>query len=39
MVEDKRAMYNRFSEKSGDSTKWFQIVKDFLEQGFMVVVL
>jgi hypothetical protein len=34
MVEDKRAMYNIFSEQSGHSTKWVQIVKDFLNQAF-----
>jgi hypothetical protein len=34
MFEDRRAMYDRFSEKGGHSTKWVQIVKDFLNQVF-----
>jgi hypothetical protein len=34
MVEDRRAMYNGFSEKGGHSTEWVRVVKDFLNQGF-----
>jgi hypothetical protein len=30
MVEDRRAMYDGFSEKAGHSIEWVQIVKDFL---------
>jgi hypothetical protein len=35
MIEDKRVMYDRFSEKGGNSTEWIQIVKDFLNQVFL----
>jgi hypothetical protein len=35
MVEDRRVMYDEFSEKSGHSTEWVQIIKDFLNQAFV----
>jgi hypothetical protein len=34
MVDDKKAMYDRFSKKSGHPTKWVRIVKKFLNQAF-----
>jgi hypothetical protein len=34
MAEDRRAMYNGFNEKSGHSTEWVRIIKDFLNQAF-----
>jgi hypothetical protein len=34
MGEDRRAMYDGFSEKGGHSTDWVQIVKNFLNQAF-----
>jgi hypothetical protein len=34
MVDDRRAMYNGFSKKSGHSTEWVRIVKEFLNQAF-----
>jgi hypothetical protein len=34
MDEDRRAMYNGLSEKSGHSTEWVRIIKDFLNQAF-----
>jgi hypothetical protein len=34
MVEDRKAMYDRFSEKGGHSIEWVHIMKDFLNQAF-----
>jgi hypothetical protein len=34
MADDKRVMYNGFSKKSGHSTEWVRIVKEFLNQAF-----
>jgi hypothetical protein len=34
MTKDRRAMYDRFSEKSGHSIEWVWIVNDFLNQAF-----
>jgi hypothetical protein len=34
MVDDKRAMYDGFSKKSGHSAEWVWIVKEFLNQAF-----
>jgi hypothetical protein len=34
MAKEKSMMYDGFSEKSGHSTEWVQIVKDFLNQAF-----
>jgi hypothetical protein len=33
-ADDRRAIYDRFSEKNGHLTEWVQIVKDFLNQAF-----
>jgi hypothetical protein len=32
--KDRRAMYDRFSDKGAHSTEWFQITKDFLKLAF-----
>jgi hypothetical protein len=34
MADDRRAMYDRFSKKSGHSAEWVRIVKEFLNQAF-----
>jgi hypothetical protein len=34
MANDRRAMYDGFSKKSGHSTEWVQIVKEFLDKAF-----
>jgi hypothetical protein len=34
MVDDRRAMYDRFSKKSGHSAEWILIVKEFLNNFF-----
>jgi hypothetical protein len=34
MAKDRTVMYNRFGENGGHSTKWVQIIKDFLNQAF-----
>jgi hypothetical protein len=34
-VEDRRVMYDRFSKKSGHSTEWVRIVKEFLNKVFV----
>jgi hypothetical protein len=34
MVDDRRAMYDRFSKKSGHLVEWVRIVKEFLNKAF-----
>jgi hypothetical protein len=34
MVDNRRAMYDRFSKKSGHSAEWVRIVKEFLNKAF-----
>jgi hypothetical protein len=34
MADDRRAMYDGFSKKSGHSAEWVQIVKEFLNKAF-----
>jgi hypothetical protein len=34
MAEDRRVMYDRFSEKGDHSIEWVPIIKDFLNQAF-----
>jgi hypothetical protein len=31
MAEDRRVMYDRFSDKGAHSAKWFEIAKNFLK--------
>jgi hypothetical protein len=35
MVDDRRVMYDRFSDKSAHSTEWVQIANDFLNLAFV----
>jgi hypothetical protein len=34
MADDRRAIYDGFSKKSGHSVEWVRIVKEFLNQAF-----
>jgi hypothetical protein len=34
MADDRRAMYNGFSDKGAHSGEWFEIVKNFLKLAF-----
>jgi hypothetical protein len=34
MTNDRRAIYDRFSDKCAHSTEWFEIAKNFLKLAF-----
>jgi hypothetical protein len=35
MVNDRRAMYDKFNDKCAHFAEWFQIIKDFLKLDFV----
>jgi hypothetical protein len=39
MAEDRRAMYDEFSDKGAHSTEWFEVAKNFLKLVLLVIVV
>jgi hypothetical protein len=39
MAEDRRAMYDEFSDKGAHSTEWFEVAKNFLKLVLLVIVM